>query len=160
MIIRAYCWEHYYTYNFLYRALHPDSPGYEHKFGVSRIEIEYDNGAIFNYSPLTNEYFNATSVKAVVFQCKTCKSNHFMIKEDSVPTTQIHFNTPCKCGNIGVDYFKPNGCLTCNTNLPIYEKTLKYERNRIQGKTVEKIMDEQTYENTINSIFQCIQGKQ
>ena len=157
MKIRVYCWEVYNTFNVFYRFTHPDKPGYEHRYGVTKIEYEADNGQVQIFIPLIKDYFDATSVNAALFKCKNCNTIHVMLREDNAPM-HIHFANPCHCGNINTDSYRPDGCLVCYCQLPVFERITDYKHNSKYETKVEKIMDEDVYNNLIKTILQKVTG--
>lgn len=156
MKIRIYRWERYSTVNIFYRFRHPDEPDTKHYSGVTKIEYEADNGEVYSFRPLGNQYFDTLHVNAVVLKCKNCNTIHVMLKEDNVPT-QVHFANPCHCGNINTDSYIASGCLIGNIRLPVFERITDYTYNSKHETKVEKFMDEDTYQGIITSILVGLQ---
>lgn len=157
MKIRVYRWEEHNTFNAFYRLTHPDKPGSEHKSGVIKIEYEADNGQVHSFRPLSKQYFDASHVNAVIFKCKNCNTIHVMLREDNVPM-QVHFANPCHCGNINTDSYRASGCLVCYRQLPVFERITDYRYNSKHETKVERIMDEDVYNNITKTILQDVTG--
>lgn len=157
MKIRIYRWEEHTTFNMFYRLTHPNEPGYEHKSGVTKIEYEADNGQVHSFRPLSKQYFDASSVNAVIFKCKNCNTTHVMLRKDNVPM-QVHFANPCHCGNINTDSYRASGCLVCYRQLPVFERITDYRYNSKQETKIERIMDEDLYNNITKDILKDITG--
>ena len=157
MKIRVYCWERYNTFNMFYRFTHPDEPGSEHKYGVTKIEYEADNGQVYSFKTLGKQYFDASHVNAVIFKCKNCNTIHVLLREDNAPM-QVHFANPCHCGNINTDSYKPYGCLICYRPLPVFERITDYTYNSKHETKVERTMDEGVYNDLTKAILQDITG--
>lgn len=62
MKIRIYQWDTYNDYNIFYKLTHPKESGYEHRNGVTKIELEDDNKQVYSVKPLARQLFDSTSV--------------------------------------------------------------------------------------------------
>lgn len=152
MKIRIYQWDTYYDYNIFYKFTHPKEPGYEHRNGVTKIELEDDNKQVYSVKPLARQLFGSTSVNVIVFKCKNCQTQHIMINEGLHPI-QVHFTSPCKCGNISTNMFRSDGCLIRYQTLPVFEIITDYKHNSRQTIKVEKLMNESTYNNFVKELL-------
>lgn len=157
MKIRVYRWEEHVKFNALYQLMHSKELRSEHKYGVSKIEYEADNGKVHTFIPLGKQYFNASHVNAVIFKCKNCNTAHVLLREDNV-STQVHFANPCHCGNINTDSYRASGCLVCYRQLPVFERITDYTYNSKHETKVERVMDEGIYNNLTNTILQVVTG--
>jgi hypothetical protein len=80
-----------------------------------------------------------------------------MLREDNVPM-RVHFANPCHCGNINTDSYKASGCLVCQRPLPVFERITDYRFNSKQETKIERIMDEDLYNNLTQTLLKDITG--